>query len=81
MTISFFSATTLLPGFVERLTKEMTALVSPEQRIRIVAVPERKFAAWIGGSILASLSTFERMWITKQEYNESGPSIIHRNCF
>jgi actin-related protein len=27
---------------------------------------------WIGGSILASLSTFQQMWISKEEYNESG---------
>jgi actin-related protein len=78
MTISHFSGTTLLPGFVERLTKEMTALVSPEQRVRIVAIPERKFAAWIGGSILASLSIIQYLWISKQEYDEFGPSIVHR---
>uniref|UniRef100_A0A1X7VST2 Actin, cytoplasmic n=1 Tax=Amphimedon queenslandica TaxID=400682 RepID=A0A1X7VST2_AMPQE len=36
---------------------------------------------WIGGSILASLSTFQQMWISKQEYDESGPSIVHRKCF
>ncbi|KTG40545.1 hypothetical protein cypCar_00002780, partial [Cyprinus carpio] len=33
------------------------------------------------GSILASLSTFQQMWITKQEYDEAGPSIVHRKCF
>ena len=36
---------------------------------------------WIGGSILSSLSTFQQMWISKQECNESGPSIVHRKCF
>ena len=39
---------------------------------------ERKYSVWIGGSILASLSTFQQMWISKQEYDESGPSIVHR---
>ena len=32
-------------------------------------------------SILASLSTFQQMWISKAEYDESGPSIVHRKCF
>jgi actin-related protein len=27
------------------------------------------------------LSTFQQMWISKQEYDESGPSIVHRKCF
>jgi actin-related protein len=46
-------------------------------KIKIITPPERKYSAWIGGSILASLSTFQQMWISKQEYNESGPSVIH----
>merc|ERR1719410_276569 len=43
--------------------------------------PERKYSVWIGGSILASLSTFQQMWISKQEYDECGPAIVHRKCF
>ncbi len=48
--------------------------------MRIVAPPERKFSAWIGESILASLSTFAKMWISHEEYDESGPAIVHRKC-
>ena len=44
-------------------------------KIKIIAPPERKYSVWIGGSILASLSTFQQMWISKQEYDESGPGI------
>ena len=40
-----------------------------------------RYSVWIGGSILASLSTFQQMWISKQEYDESGPAIVHRKCF
>jgi actin beta/gamma 1 len=49
--------------------------------VRIVAPPERKYSVWIGGSILSSLSTFQNMWCTKQEYDESGPAIVHRSMF
>merc|ERR1712154_81179 len=35
--------------------------------IKIIAPPERKYSVWIGGSILSSLSTFEEMWIKKEE--------------
>jgi actin-related protein len=52
--------------------------LSPLQ-IKVVAPPERKYSVWIGGSILSSLSTFQSMWVTKQEYDESGPAIIHRS--
>jgi actin-related protein len=69
-----------MPGFAERLEKEMKALVPPAKKVRIVAGSYQNFAAWIGGSILASLSTFQYMWITKQDYDEFGPSIVHRIC-
>src|SRR5262245_21984430 len=72
---------TMFPGIAERMQKEIAALAPPTMTVKIVAPPERKYSVWIGGSILASLSTFQQMWITKQEYDESGPSIVHRKCF
>jgi actin-related protein len=66
------------------MQKELTALAPSTMKIKIIAPPERKYSVWIGGSILASLSTFQQimMWISKEEYDESGgPSIVHRKCF
>jgi actin-related protein len=73
--------TTMFPGIAERMTKELTALAPSTMKIKVVAPPERKYSVWIGGSILASLSTFQQMWISKAEYDESGPAIVHRKCF
>jgi len=73
--------TTMFPGIADRMQKEISALAPPTMKIKIIAPPERKYSVWIGGSILASLSTFQSMWITKAEYDESGPSIVHRKCF
>ncbi|KAH7647735.1 actin [Cryptosporidium xiaoi] len=73
--------TTMYPGIGERMTKELTSLAPSTMKIKVVAPPERKYSVWIGGSILSSLSTFQQMWITKEEYDESGPSIVHRKCF
>jgi len=73
--------TTMFPGIADRMQKEISALAPSTMKIKIIATPERKYSVWIGGSILASLSTFQQMWISKQEYDESGPSIVHRKCF
>jgi actin beta/gamma 1 len=73
--------TTMYPGIGERMTKELTALAPSAMKIKVVAPPERKYSVWIGGSILSSLSTFQSMWISKAEYDESGPAIVHRKCF
>jgi len=72
--------TTMFPRIEERLEAEMKALAPAGNDIKIIAPPERKYSVWIGGSILASLSTFEEMWVTKEEYDEAGPTIVHRKC-
>jgi actin-related protein len=73
--------TSMLPGMKERFLKELTALTPYKTPIKVVAPPERKYSAWIGGSILASLSTFQEMWISKAQYDEVGPSVINNSCF
>jgi len=72
---------TMYPGIADRMQKEITSLAPSAMKIKTIAPPERKYSVWIGGSILASLSTFQQMWISKQEYDESGPAIVHRKCF
>ena len=107
---------TMFPGIADRMSKEITALAPSSMKIKVVAPPERKYSVWIGGSILASLSTFQQvkltpfifqllwqilqlfsifamffvlivalvfmlqMWISKADYDESGPEIVHRKC-
>ncbi|XP_059031017.1 beta-actin-like protein 2 isoform X2 [Mustela nigripes] len=72
---------TMYPGIADRMQKEIITLAPSTMKIKIIAPPERKYSVWIGGSILASLSTFQQMWISKQEYDEAGPPIVHRKCF
>jgi len=73
--------TTMVQGFEERMTKELTALAPSTMKVKVVAAPERNYSVWRGGSILSSLSTFQQMWISKAEYEESGPTIVHKKCF
>ncbi|MCL4135033.1 UNVERIFIED_CONTAM: hypothetical protein GTU68_027585 [Idotea baltica] len=72
---------TLFPGISERLSKEVTALAPSTIKVKVLAPAERKYLVWMGGSILSSLSTFQTMWITQAEYEETGCSIVHRKCF
>ena len=68
-------------GMKARMMKEMRKLIPPVMRMNVIDPPERKYSVWIGGSILASLSTFQKDWIQKKEYEEFGPSIVHKKCF
>merc|ERR1719343_528643 len=72
--------TTMYPGIDARMEKELRALVPAAMQVTITAPPERKYSVWIGGSILSSLSTFAEMWITKEEYDVTAPTIVHIKC-
>jgi actin-related protein len=71
---------TMYPGLKERLTKEIKEQIPGNVEVKIIAPPERMYSVWIGGSILSSLKTFQRMWVTRREYKQMGPQVIHR-CF
>ncbi|XP_042496524.1 actin, clone 302-like [Macadamia integrifolia] len=72
---------TLFPGIAERLNKEILVLAPSNKKIKVEAPPERKYSVWIGGSILASLRSFQQNWISKEDYEESGPDILHKIHF
>ncbi|KAI9328516.1 Dictyostelium Caatp-actin in complex with gelsolin segment 1 [Obelidium mucronatum] len=73
--------TTRFRGFSQRLHKELSATAPRDTNINITYPSSKKYSSWIGGSILASLSTFESMCITKEEYDEYGPGIVHYKCY
>ena len=64
-----FGGTTMYPGIADRMQKAITTLVPSMMEIKIITPPESRYSMWISGSILASLSTFQQMWISKQEYD------------
>ncbi|KAH3777527.1 actin, cytoplasmic 1-like [Dreissena polymorpha] len=72
---------TMFPGIADRMRKELNKLVPSGRKVKVIAPPERKNSVWIGGSILASLTCYKAIFISKQEYDEVGPEIVHRKCF
>ncbi|XP_027441410.1 actin-related protein T3 [Zalophus californianus] len=84
---SFFSniilagGSTSFPGLDKRLVKDIANMVPANTPVQVTAPPERKLSVWMGGSILASLSAFQDMWITEAEFKEVGPNIVHQRCF
>lgn len=68
-------------GIADTMQKEITALAPSMMKIKIIAPTEHKYSVWIGISILTSLSTFRKTWISKQDCDESCPSIVHGKCF
>jgi len=72
---------TMFDGLAERIVEEITALCDRTMIVKTIALQERKHSVWIGGSILSALATFQSMWIAKAEYDEAGPTVVHRKTF
>ena len=72
--------TTLYEGLPDRLDKEMNLKAPAAGMVKIIAGSDRYYSVWLGASTLASLTTFESKWITKEEYEENGVEIVHRKC-
>jgi actin-related protein len=71
---------TMFPGFGERIQKELKALAPHMFNVKITAPPERKYLAWLGGSMWAQAASLSNSWISKAEYDEVGPTIVHKKC-
>lgn len=61
---------TLTRGFGDRLLHEVQRLAVKDMRIKIYAPQERKYTTWIGGSILAGLSTFKKVGVAMDSEND-----------
>merc|ERR1711962_1481765 len=74
---------TLLQGFNDRLNRDLGIKTPSTMRFKLIAAngpQERRYGSWIGGSILASLGSFQQMWVSKQEYEEGGRAQVDRKC-
>eukprot|EP01133_Synstelium_polycarpum_P022704 gene22704-27230_t len=69
--------TSKIPGFQERLLKELESLVPQHPKIHIYAPLDGDLSTWIGASLMASQTEFPQKLITRCHYGEYGHGIIH----
>ncbi|XP_075056679.1 actin-like protein 6A [Mixophyes fleayi] len=74
----------LLQGFTDRLTRELTNKTPPKIKLRLIAnalvVERRRLNPWRGGSTICAMGTLREAWISKQEYEEGGKQCVGRKC-
>jgi len=63
-----------------RMQREMNKIIPKGKKAIITATENRRFASWIGGSLLATMGSFEKLWISKKKYEEKGANIINERC-
>eukprot|EP00667_Euglena_gracilis_P028090 EG_transcript_35411 len=75
------------PGVGQRIQTGIQALYKakfpnePMVPTKVVENTERMYATWLGGSMLGVLPMFHKMWISRADYNEHGPGVVHTKCF
>jgi actin-related protein len=79
--IFLFGGSSMFDGFDKRIENELIPLAAFNTIIKCNANPERKYSSWIGGSVLGVLNYFNDICVSKEEYEEFGPLIIHKKCF
>ena len=73
----------LFGSLQKRLEEDLQQLVPSMMKFKVTAqanTVERRYSTWIGGSILASLGTFQQMWLSKSEYKEYGAGFVHKKA-
>lgn len=78
--ICVFGGTTQLKGLFPRLEKELKSLVPSNIKVNIIPEPS-EYSAWLGGAMIAETPAFQDLWISKNEYDEYGPDIVHKKCY
>lgn len=68
---------TMFRGMRERMLKELSTLLPSSTQARVALVPEPMHGAFLGGSILSSLGSMQSNWISREDYEEQGVSVIH----
>lgn len=71
----------LFKNIAERISRNIKSFGGNTISYKLLVPAERKYSVWIGGSILASLSTFKSILISKSEYDERGPEIVNIKRF
>lgn len=69
LNIILAGGSTMFRGFGPRLLRSLESLSDKKMRFRIVAPPERKYTAWIGGSVLTGVPAFSKLWQTRDDWN------------
>ena len=84
----------MFPGYASRIDLELRKLYTENNLklaknktikipITIIDSPRRKFSVFIGATILSNLYNNEASstyWISKRDWDESGPNIVLKKC-
>lgn len=72
---------TMIKGYAEALKINLEKVLGKEYEdcVKIICPKDRKYSVWMGASVVCSVGNFQHIWMTKNEFEEIGPSVFHKN--
>ena len=76
----------MFPGYASRIDIELRKIAKKKKikiHIDIRDSPTRKYSVFIGATVLSNVYNIpanESYWISKKDWEESGPNIILKKC-
>ncbi|XP_049885324.1 actin-like isoform X2 [Pectinophora gossypiella] len=64
----------MIPGLAERFRVELTDLV--EKPVTVLTSDESYVVSWMGGATFAGIPEAQRMWVTRQQFQEYGARVV-----
>jgi actin len=68
--------TTMMPGFPQRIKSNLVTQLendfSYNNPLNIIAEGNRDISTWVGASMIASMTSFDKIFIKREDYYESG---------
>jgi actin beta/gamma 1 len=69
-------------NFKTRFEEELKRVLPTSQNVEILeSENKRQLVSWVGGTLVAALTTFQNQWVDRDYYLEVGDSMVFRKCF
>ena len=66
-----------MKGLTDKMKEDITKKSNKIVKINVNTVKEPQLSCWVGGNIISTLDIFNKMSVTKKEWNEKGSKIVH----
>lgn len=74
-------STTMMKSFCARLHKQIKQMFPKNNsKVTLLAPANRHISCWAGGSTICELNSFDKMWISKKQFEQEDGRILAINC-
>ena len=66
-----------MKGLEDKMKDDIIQKSNKNVEVNVKSIKEPQISCWVGGNLISSLDIFNKISITKKEWEEKGSKIIH----